>query len=340
MRRVVIEMNDVRPIWRMPAAVRDAIGDAFPEGWAITWIDEPADARGDGGGGSAQALALVADAEIYFGFGVSDAIVAAGKELRWVHTGTAGVRGSLSPELRARDVILTNSAGIHAPAMAETVLAMMLHFARGLDWAVRAQRERRWWKEPFDALDSPVRELAASTVGVLGYGGIGKAVAQRSLAFGARVVALRRSAGRGEKGVEIVRGRAGLERLLDESDFVVIALPDTESTTGIVDAAAIARMRKDAVLINVARGAIVDEAALLDVLRGGRIRAAALDVFATEPLPFGSPLWELPNVLITPHVSAYTHRYWQRELELIRDNVEHYLNGRPLRNVVDKQAGY
>jgi len=226
--------------------------------------------------------------------------------------------------------------------MAETVVAMMLHFARGLDIAVRAQAEGRWLKAPFDRADAPVREVAGSLTGVVGYGGIGREVARRVAALGGNVIATRRrpdAQGPAEAGVEVC-GPDGLDRLLETSDYVVLAAPATAQTRGLIGARELARMRPDAVLINVARGALVDEAALVDALRSGRIRGAGLDVFAVEPLPDGHPLWGLPNVLITPHVSAYTHRFWEREVALVEENLARYLAGRPLLNLVDKQAGY
>ena len=132
----------------------------------------------------------------------------------------------------------------------------------------------------------------------------------------------------------------GAEQLLDRSHYVVLTVPETEETRGLVDAAALARMRPDAVLVNVSRGGLVDAEALVDALEAGRLRGAALDVFASEPLPADHPLWTTPGVLITPHTSGYTHRFWDREGDLILDNLSRYLEGRPLRNVVDKAVGY
>lgn len=166
--------------------------------------------------------------------------------------------------------------------------------------------------------------------------------------MGARVLGVRSGSARGaarrgaadSAAVEVVRGRHGLERALRESHFVVLSLPETETTRGLIGRDELALMRGDSVLINVARGALVDEAALVDALQAGAIRGAALDVFATEPLPARHPLWALPNVLLTPHISAYSHDYWDRELALILDNLARLAEGRPLRNVVDPVAGY
>lgn len=343
MRRLVIDFADRRPIWRAPAWAIERITAALPAGWEVRVVDAPADGVGDGAlHASAEALEAVAGAEVYFGLGAPPDLLRAGQSLRWVHTGTAGVASLLTPELVERDIALTNSAGVHAPAVAETVIAMMLHFARGLDIAVRAQAAGRWLKAPFDAADAPIREVAGSLTGVVGYGGIGREVARRVTALGGRVLAVRRrpdAQAAAEPGIDVC-GPDGLDRLLGASDYVVLAAPETAQTRGLIGARELAAMRPDAVLINVARGALVDEAALVDALRSGRIRGAGLDVFAVEPLPEGHPLWALPNVLITPHVSAYTHAYWQREVALIEENLGRYLAGRPLLNLVDKRAGY
>ncbi len=341
MPRLVVDFADRRPIFRIPGWVVDRLRAALPADWEARVITAPADGTADGGGAaSPEALTAVRDAEVYLGFGVSADVLRAGTGLRWVHSGTAGVGSSLTPEMRARDVVFTNSAGVHAPAMAETVLGMMLHFGRGLDLAVRAQAAVRWDKRRLDGEDAPVREVAGSTVGILGFGGIGREVAARARALGARVVALKRRPTSADGGVEVVFGARGLDRVLAESDFLVLAAPETPETRGLIDAAALERMRPHAVLVNVARGGLVDEDALVTALRSGRLRGAALDVFATEPLPEASPLWRLDNVLVTPHVSAYTHRFWERECALVEENLARYLGRRPLLNVVDKRAGY
>lgn len=341
MRRLVVDFADRRPIFRVPGWVVERLEAVLPGGWEVQWVATPADGSADGGTtATPEALAAVAGAEVYFGFGVPAAILRHGPGLRWVHTGTAGVGGSLTPELLTSDVVFTNSAGVHAPAMAETVIGMMLHFARGLDIAVRNQALRRWDKARLDAADAPVREVAGSTVGIVGYGGIGREVAQRARALGADVIALKRRPCVAEDGVEVLIGRDGLDALLERSDYLVLCAPETPETRGMIDAAALERMPRHGVLINVARGGLVDEAALVEALRAGRLRAAALDVFTVEPLPESSPLWALDNVLITPHASAYTHRFWERELALLEENLARYIDGRPLRNVVDKRAGY
>jgi phosphoglycerate dehydrogenase-like enzyme len=257
----------------------------------------------------------------------------------------------------SRDVVFTNSAGIHAAPMAETVVAMILYFARGLDFGVEAHRRGEWDPDPFLDSDSPLFELADATVGIVGYGGIGTEVARRVASLGANVIGLKRvepsradaalepvgGGGTMEAHVELVRGPEGLDRLMSESSVVVVTAPETPETTGIIDAAALARLPPGALLINVARGSLVEEAALLSALSEGRLRGAGLDVFWEEPLPSDHPLWSLPNVMLTPHVSGVTRGFWRRETDLILRNLERYLAGTPTdrwENVVDKQAGY
>jgi phosphoglycerate dehydrogenase-like enzyme len=346
-RRLVLNLREHRPLWSIPDRAIAEIRAALPAEWEITVVEEPADGRGDGGGsdGPSEALRAVAGAEVYVGFGVPEPLFRAategpGARLRWAHTASAGVGSSLHPALLRSGVVLTNSAGIYAEPIADTVLAMLLHFARGLDFAVRAQARRRWWKEPWEAADAPVRELSGCVLGIVGLGGIGRAVAARSAALGMRVLATRRTATEGPPGVEVLAGADALERLLPRADFLVVTVPLTEATRGMIGAAEIARLPPGAVVVNVSRGGVVDEGALAAALASGRLRGAGLDVFAREPLPADSPLWSLPNVLVTPHVSGTSHRFWRRQTDLIVDNLGRYLAGDPLRNVVDPDAGY
>ncbi|HEX7243478.1 MAG TPA: D-2-hydroxyacid dehydrogenase [Longimicrobiaceae bacterium] len=340
-RRAVIDLRDARPLWALPDWALAEIRAAFPPEWETVAVDAHSDGRGDGGGPSPEALAAVPGAEVYMGYGIPPELFrAAGDGLRWVHSGAAGVGGALYPEMRDSRVVLTNSAGMHAEPIADTVLAMALHFARGLDFAVRAQAERRWDKASFEAADAPVRETGELAVGILGLGGIGRAVARRFAALGARVLATRRGEGDAPEGVELVRGDGALGRLLEASDVLVVAVPDTPETRGMLGRAELERLPRGAVLVNVARGRVLDEDALVEALREGRLRGAALDVFAREPLPAESPLWGLSNVLVTPHVSGTSHRYWRRETGLVVENVRRYLAGEPLLNTVDKHAGY
>jgi phosphoglycerate dehydrogenase-like enzyme len=342
-RRLVFNMRDERPVWSPPAWVAERLRAALPAEWELVEVTAPVTGRGDGGGLSDEAAAAVRGAEVYLGLGLPRALLRAALEpparLRWIHSGAAGVASLLHPELSGSGVVLTNSAGIHGPPMAETVLALLLHFARGLDLAVRAQRRGAWETAGFERTDSGIRELAGATLGIVGYGGVGRAVARRAAALGMRVLAVRRHP-EPDDVAEILAGDDALHRLLAASDFLVLTVPSTAATRGLIGAAELARLPNGAVLVNVARGDVVAEDALADALRSGRLRGAGLDVFSVEPLPAESPLWQLDNVLVLPHVSATTPRYWERETELILDNLQRYLSGSGLRNTVDIEAGY
>lgn len=353
--RVVVDLNDRRPIWAIPPWAVEELRSALPDGWRLDVATTPADGSGDGGGGPhPRVLEAVRDARVYIGYGVPAAILEAGRgSLKWVHTGTAGVGSSLHPTMRSSGVRFTNSAGTHAPPIAETVVGMLLYFYRGLDFAVVARAQGVWHPDPFLEADTPVRELADDTVGILGYGGIGQEVGRRVRALGARVLGLKRrpptvdgtTEGHGspmtdEHGVVLLHGDEGLDRLLAESDALVVCVPDTPATRGILSRERIRALRPGALVVNVARGRIVDEAALTEALEDGHLRGAGLDVFATEPLPADSPLWRLPNVLLTPHVSGVSRGFWRREIDLIVENLNRFLAGAPLLNEVNLDAGY
>lgn len=351
---IVVDLNDRRPVWTQTPEFRARVQAAVPEGWTIAFMESASEGTGDGSRRAAPAvLEAVAEARVYMGFGISPDILAAGPRLAWVHSGSAGVGSSLTPELRARDLVLTNTAGVHGPPMAEAVVGMILHFFRGFDFAVAAQARKEWGTEAFYAADSPLREFAGSRVGILGLGGIGREVAWRCAALGAEVTGLGRT-GPDSATVEIpgpqgqrfpvVRrtGQGGFHELLAESDVVVVTAPDTPRTRGMMDDAAFRAMRPGSVFINVARGKVADQEALVRALSSGHLRGAGLDVFAREPLPEASPLWEMENVLVTPHVSPVTRRFWDRQADLVCHNLACFAAGRveEMRNVVDQDAGY
>lgn len=345
MNRVVLDLEDRRPVWVMPEWASRELAEALPDGWELRRVQIPSDGTVHATSTpSPEVLQALDGARVYISFGIPAAVLEAGSQtLEWVHTGAAGVGSSLHDTMRSSKVRFTNSAGIHGPPIAETVVAMLLYFARGLDFAVAGSHRGEWNDAPFLAADTPVRELASMTVGILGYGGIGVEVGHRVAALGCRVIGLKRSAVGSEAlpaGVETVSGLEGLDVLLRESDALVIAAPDTAETRGLISAERLRRMRKGAILVNVARGRIVDEDALIEALRDQHLRGAGLDVFHTEPLPAGHPLWSLPNVLVTPHTSAVTREFWRREMDLILENLARFLRGAPLRNEVDRALGY
>jgi phosphoglycerate dehydrogenase-like enzyme len=342
-RRLVVDLMSTAPHMRLPSWAASRLVSAAPDGWEVEVIAAPTISAGDGTNRvSEETLAAVATAEAYFGFGVPPALLAAAPALRWAHSASAGVGSSITPALRASAVVLTNSAGVYAEAMADTVLAGVLHFVRGLDFAVRQQAAARWDQAPFTGEATELRELSECRVLVVGAGGIGAAVARRFSALGCPCVGIRRRPERGiPEGFERVAGPDDLDRELGGADVVVLAAPHTAATGRLLDARRLALLSPSAIVVNVARGALVDDDALLAALTTGRLRGAVLDVFTCEPLPAESPWWGHPRVLVTPHVSGVSpRRHWERALTLFEDNWRRWVAGDPLRNVVDPDAGY
>jgi len=342
-RLLVADLAATSRNWSLTPAARERIEGATPPGWRVHFISAPTVSDGDGGSPpSGEVLERVADAEAYYGFGLSQAVFDAGKSLRWVHSAAAGVGAALFPAMVASDVILTNSAGIYGKPIAQHVLGGVLHFLRSFDIAIELQREGRWDKQPFVGDESRVRELADCRVLVIGAGGLGSAIAEAMAHFGARCTGVRRHPDRGvPDGFERIVGADAIDRELPDADIVVLSTPATPETRALLNAERIARLKRDAIVVNVGRGSLLDEEALATALEGGRVRGAVLDVFEKEPLPEPSRLWKQRNVLITPHVSGVSPRwYWERQLDLFLDNWTRYAEGRPLRNVVDKQSGY
>ena len=342
-RHLVVHLASTAPVWALGEAQARAIRAGAPAGWRVTVVDAPTDSSGDGSAGaSAAALAAVRDAECYTGFGISRELFENAPQLRWVHSAAAGVGGALFPALVNSEVIVTNSAGVHAVPIAATVLAGVLSLLRGLDLAGEARTARRWDQQPFVAEGSPLRELGECRVLVVGAGGLGSAIAARCAAFGARCTGIRRRPELGvPAGFERVVPPEALDGELPRTDVLVIAAPSTAATRRLVDARRLALLPPGAIVVNVARGALLDEDALVAAVRGGRLRGAVLDVADEEPLPAASPLWDHPSIVITPHVSGVSpRRFWERAVPLLLHNWRSYNEGAPLRNVVDKRAGY
>ena len=340
-RRLVVDLASPRAAWRIPPPAVRRIRDALGAGWEVVEVGAPAGSDGDGGSGTPEAAAAARGAEIYLGYGVPAGVVAAGRgTLRWAHSGTAGIGASL-PHLAGTGVVLTNSAMVHAEPIADWAIAVIGYFARGLDRMREFQAAGRWGRPEFTDLHVPVREFAELRLGVFGLGGIGAAVARRAVALGMRVSGIRRRPQRGgPPGVSWVGGLEDLPRLASDSDCLVIAAPQTDHTRAAVSRAVLTRLPQEAIVVNVSRGTLLDETTLLELLDASRVRGAALDVFAVEPLPAGHPFWRHPRVLVSPHVAAVTARFWDRETGLIVENIKRYLAGSPLVNTVDPEAGY
>lgn len=253
--------------------------------------------------------------------------------LKWVHTISAGVEQALDETLRAAPITLTNARGVFDLPIAETVITYLLMIVKQMPVFMTQQRAHQWKKQP-------LRELAGLTVGIVGLGSIGAEIARLCRALGMRVLATRRHPEGGAPNVDQLLPLEQLETLLAQVDFVVLAVPLTGETRGMIGEAQLRALRPGAWLINIARGAIVDEPALVRALQDGQLGGAALDVFAQEPLPPDSPLWDMENVILTPHNSWSTPHMEEREATLFLDNLERYMQGLPLRQVVDKTLGY
>ena len=295
-----------------------------------------ADAAGD-----AFARALP-DADVVVAQDLSDDQLARAGRLRWLSSVAAGLDGIVTPALLGRGVALTSASGVHGPNIAEHVLAMMLMFTRGLPALFRAQLARRWERN-HTSRSGAFAELTGKTLLVVGLGRIGEAIAARARPFGMRIVAVKRDpSARHDAGVAVdeLLGMEALDDALGRADHVCLTVPITRETHRLIDARRIARLRAGAYLYNVSRGPVIDEAALVEALRAGTLGGAGLDVFEDEPLPATSPLWDLPNVILTPHVAGLTPLYYQRTAALFADNLDRFLSGQPLENRFDSTRGY
>ncbi len=343
LRRLVVDLMSSAPHMRLPTWASERLRTATPEGWEVMVIESISRSVGSGTNQpSAEAIAAAAAAEVYVGFGLSPEVIAVAPQLKWAHSVAAGITSSITPALRASDIVFTNSAGVYAEGMADTVLAGVLHFVRGLDFAVRQQAQALWSQKPFIAAETQLRELNECRVLVVGAGGIGSAVAQRFSALGCVCTGIRRRPELGiPPGFSRIAGTDSLQTELVTADVVVLAAPLTPSSNRLLDEGNLALLPPGAIVVNVARGGLIADDALLAALDSGRVRGAVLDVFDTEPLPAENIFWRHPCILITPHVSGVSpHRSWSRALDLFEDNWRRWVAGMPLRNVVDLDAGY
>lgn len=280
--------------------------------------------------------AVVEDVAIAAGLIPREVIMNA-PNLRWFQQFGAGADWLLAyPEAVEKPFVLTNTSGIHAIPISEHIFALLLAFARRLHKVLYAQERHDWHVPPGETLF----ELAGKTMLLVGVGAIGERTAHLAQAFDMRVVGVRRDADQDVSGVDEMVGPEQLDALLPEADVVVLTVPLTKETRHMIDAEALRRMKSTAYLINIGRGGTVDERSLVEALRAGEIAGAGLDVFEAEPLPEESPLWEMDNVLITPHYSGSTPHYVTRFVEIFLDNLRRYQHGEPLQNVVDKEIGY
>ena len=265
----------------------------------------------------------------------------AARKLRWIHSPAAAVHALMIPEIVASDVVVTNARDVHGPVVAEHVIALVLALAKRLPSAFRYQQQNTWAQDQIWRESPHPREIAGATLGLVGVGSIGLETAKRAAGLGMKVIAVREHADKAQdQSIAKVFTPNELEQILHTSDYIVLAAPLTPRTRALINSERLRQMKPDAYLINVSRGALVYQAALLDALRQHRIAGAALDVFEQEPLPLDSPLWKTENVVITPHSAALTDKLWERHYALISENLRRFLAGAPLLNVVDKTRGY
>jgi phosphoglycerate dehydrogenase-like enzyme len=280
------------------------------------------------------------DTDIFVGASLRPEQFAHARKLRWIHSTAAGVSQLMYPELRNSAVIITNTSGISSVPMAEHTMGLILALARNFPDSVRCQDRASWSQQELWDKPRHLSEINGSVLLIVGYGSIGRELAKRARAFDVRVWGVTRS-GRGDTThAEKILAIAQLNEALPHADYVVIAAPDTLETKQLIGSQQIAWMKRGARLINVSRGSLLDESALVDALKSGALGGAALDVTEVEPLPADSKLWKAPNLFITPHTSAISERLWQRETDLFLKLLDQWFSGKELSNRVDLSRGY
>lgn len=302
----------------------------------------------------AGATAHIGEAEVVVCGNLPPDLLAQAQRLRWIAYWSAGMDGKVTPELQARNLFLTNASGVHGPNIAEHVMMFMLMFMRNEPFYFRNQVGRVWKRDNWGQEKwnrHPRRtgssELTGQTLGIVGLGRIGEALAVRAKAFDMRVVATKRDPDTrytDSKGTQValdaIYGMDELPRLLAESDHVCVTVPYTPQTHHLINAETLAFMKPSAYLYNIGRGPTIDEVALVAALQNDQLAGVGLDVFEAEPLPADSPLWELENVILTPHVAGLTPHYFSRMAEIVADNLHRLFDGRPLQNLYDPGRGY
>jgi phosphoglycerate dehydrogenase-like enzyme len=282
-------------------------------------------------------LAGAADCEVFFGH-INAELCEAAPKLRWVQAPSAGVEhvpGIVA--LRERDIVVTNARGAHGPSIGEHAFALLLALTRELPTCLAQQREHAWGRE---GIYRQAREIRGMTMGLLGYGAIGRGVAQRAKGFELDLLAVDIRPHDPRPYLDEVWSPERLPELLERSDVVVVSTPLTTETRGLLNAEAIDRMKPDAYLIVVSRGGIVDEAALVAAMQRGHLAGVGLDVTAKEPLPADSPLWDIPNLIITPHMAGASAPKERRVVEIFKDNLRRYSRGEEMVNLVNRELGY
>jgi phosphoglycerate dehydrogenase-like enzyme len=325
---VLISIQQPVRAWQIPPEGVERLRRQFRDIAFTHATDEDTRARG------------LAECDVAYTWILSAPEVAAAPKLKWVHTSAVAVETLALPELFARGVIVSNSRGVQATPIAEHVFAVLLALAKQLPYVLESQRNRHWAQNDLvgERLPSLLRRR---TLGLIGVGTIGSQIALLADAFGMHVIGLRRRPENNQvRGVHEMLSYSELDSLLARADVVVIAAPLTPETTNMIGAPQLARMKRGAMLINVGRAKILDHAALTEALHSGHIGGASLDVFHQEPLPTDDPLWEAPNVILTPHTSGFRQGHWDEVIELFADNLQRFGRGEPVRFRIEPSLGY
>ncbi len=328
MRKLLIFVHHPFDQWNAPTWFPKRLQQEFPQ---VNVVNLPDYTRVDG---------EIVDAEIVIAWSIRPEQIATAKKLRWIHSPAAAVHQLMFPELVTSGVVLTNAREVHGPVVAEHVIALIFALAKKIPGSVLLQRKHIWGQQILWDEVPRVREVAGATLGLIGLGSIGRPVVKSAKALGMRVIAVREHLEKGSEGADAVFGPSEIDEVFRQADYIVLAAPVTEGTKAIASAERLALMKPDACVINVGRGPLVDEPALASALREKKIGGAALDVFPKEPLAADSPLWDVPNLLITPHTAALTDKLWERHYALFSENLRRYLSGQQLLAVVDKRKGY
>lgn len=254
--------------------------------------------------------------------------------LKWLHLPSAGADRYNNKSIYAREVVLTTSSGVFGKPIAEHVIGLILAFNHNIHYYIRQQQQKGW-----ERLSSS-RDFFGSTICVIGMGDIGTEIAKRARALGAKVLGVKRNPGNLPEYLDGIYTPADMHTALQQADYVAIALPDTPKTRGIISAKTIRAMKPGVFIVNVGRGTAIDTDALTDALRSGHVAGAGLDVTDPEPLPKESPLWDMPNVIITPHISGFSPSNGERSMEIFIENLNRFLKNEPLINIVDFELGY
>jgi phosphoglycerate dehydrogenase-like enzyme len=326
--KIAILLHDEFEMWRPPAWFLERLLTEFPG----TEVVYSANKRNDED--------ALRGADVMIGWALPAEQFRTAKSLRWIYSITAAVDQFFYPELISSEIAISNAGRVHGPVVAEHTIAMLLALAKRLPSAVRYQERRKWAMEAIWKEQPRPREVRGASVVVVGLGSTGAEVASMAAALKMNVIGVREHPERGPGGAHEVVGYDALDSAIARADFVVLAAPLTPRTRHLIDARRLQLFKPTAFLINVSRGALVDEVALVKALRDRRIAGAALDVFEEEPLSRWSPLWKMPQVLITPHTAFLTENVWQRHFEMFAANFKRYLAGEPLEDLVDKARGY